>query len=246
MNPDQGAAGRQGRRAVSRTRPGCARSARSRGGAAAPRRAPRCSRRARAAPRTEPGASRGREDLGDAGGKVLDPAAFDDEAGLPVVDQRRQPADRRGDDRGAAGGGLEGDQTERLGAARDEADVGRPVVGGEQLVRLRRRRMRPSRRARGPAASRWSASQLASPRGTARPADDYEPGVSTPRRASSSSVRTRDVRPFQRLDPTDEEQERRLGSKSERPTSLGLVARARRRRGRRPGATISTRRGSAP
>ena len=54
----------------------------------------------------------------------------------PVVDQRGQSADRRGDDRGPAGGRLQGDQSERLGAAGHDADVGGPVVRRQQLVRL--------------------------------------------------------------------------------------------------------------
>ena len=49
----------------------------------------------------------------------------------------REPADVGGHHRGAARRGLERHQPERLGPAGHDADVGGPVVGGEQVVRLR-------------------------------------------------------------------------------------------------------------
>ena len=54
-----------------------------------------------------------------------------------MVDQGAQPADGGGHDRRAAGGGLERDEAERLGAARHQAHVGGPVVGRQQVVGLR-------------------------------------------------------------------------------------------------------------
>jgi hypothetical protein len=56
-----------------------------------------------------------------------------------VVDQRAQAAHRRRHHGGAARGGLEGDQAERLAAAGHEHHVGGAVVGRQHVVGLRRR-----------------------------------------------------------------------------------------------------------
>ena len=76
--------------------------------------------------------------LAHGGGVGRRVGVVDQVAGVAVVDQRGQPADGRGDDRRPAGGRLQGDEPERLGAARDDADVGGPVVRREQLVGLGR------------------------------------------------------------------------------------------------------------
>ena len=64
--------------------------------------------------------------------------ALDEDAGDAVADRRPQATDRRSDDRGAAGLRLQRDEPEGLVVARDDGDVGRPVVVGEPLRRLRR------------------------------------------------------------------------------------------------------------
>ena len=79
------------------------------------------------------------EDPAHGGGVGDRVGVVDQVAGVAVVDQRGQPADGRGDDRRPAGGRLQRDQPERLGAAGDDADVGGPVVRRQQLVGLGRR-----------------------------------------------------------------------------------------------------------
>ncbi len=72
----------------------------------------------------------------------------DEQAGHAVADRRRQAADRGGDDRRAAGLGLDGDQAERLAVGRHDDEVGRAVPVGER--RPRRPAGRTGRRPRCP------------------------------------------------------------------------------------------------
>ena len=112
----------------------------------------------------------------------------------------------------AARRGFERDQTEALAAARDDDDVGGPVVRRQDVVRLRRHEpdlvvetelvdelMRPF--------------DLAVAGRTAGAADDQQQCVGTTERVQRTD---RDVGTLQRLDPTDEQQHRNVERQIER------------------------------
>jgi hypothetical protein len=90
-----------------------------------------------------------------------------------VAHDAAQPADVARDDGDAARRGLERDEAEALAARRHEHDVRRPVVGGEQVVRLRRD-PRDAVRDADRRGERAQASRLGLALGAARPADDEE------------------------------------------------------------------------
>ena len=182
----------------------------------------RCSSRPRA--RVSSSSARDRD------GVVDRVATFDEEAGVAVVDQRAQPADRRRHHGRAARGGFERDQAEGLGAGRDEAHVGGPVEVGEVGVGLRRdephpvRRRRARRRARGCCASSASPSApLGPPTTTQRDVGIVELGEDAHREVGSPLSGW--MRPTNRST--------RPPSRPRRSRALGAVARARTSRGRR-------------
>ena len=149
---------------------------------------------------------------------------FDQEARAPVVDQRRQPPDGRCDDRCAAGGGLEGDQAERLGAAGDEAHVGGPVVRGEELVRLRVDVVDPVGHPAGVGQVDQALQRLLAVRPAGAP-DDHQ--VVRPPAGAAELGQGLDggIGALERLDPADEEEEPAIEREPEGPAGLGPVAR---------------------
>ena len=126
-------------RRITGSRPGSGPTGRRRGDASRPAVVDQAYRRDRsAAASTHPGRAGGiGQQLVEAGGVVDRIAADDEEAGDPVVDQRSEPADRRRHDRDPARRRFERHQTERLGTTGNDHHIGRPVVGRQDVVRLR-------------------------------------------------------------------------------------------------------------
>ena len=141
-----------------------------------------------------------------------------------MVDQRGQPPDGGCDDRRAAGGGLEGDQAERLGAAGDEAHVGGPVVRGQELVRLGIDEVDAVGHPPGVGQVHQALQRLL-PVGPARAAHDHE--VVGPPAGGAQLGQGLDggIGALERLDPPDEEEKPAVEREPEGPAGLRAVAR---------------------
>ena len=171
--------------------------------------------------------------------------------GRPVGHGRRQPADRGGDDRRAAGLRLERDQPERLGVAGHDGEVGGAVVVGDR--RRGRWAARTGRCRRGRDRAARSVSQV----GVARPLPLGPPTIDDLQRSVDLQPGGRaqqHVRRLERLDPADEQQRRQVGVEAEPLPGRRAVAgdeacRGRRRArscARRPGRRRRGRRAGAP
>ena len=173
-------------------------------------------------------------------GEVDGRAPFDEVPGVRVVDERPQPAHRSRDDRRAARGRFERDETEGLGTGRNEAHVRGAVELRERGVGLRREEAHligdPELVHEG-----VRAGQLGLAVRAARTADDHQRDRGIVERGQAANRQARD--------PSTVGCDRRTGSRGDH---RARVARARRRGrpvrtpcDRRPGATISMRSRSA-
>ena len=203
--------------------------------AAAPRRTPTCSawparRRRRDIDRRSWRSSR---IVGDGAGEVVGVAAVDEEAGLAVVDEASAAHRRRSPPPGmphaAASSATSPKLSLRLG---HEHDIGGPVVGGQDVMRLRLRRSAPAR-ARPSSSTRARMRALSSVAlVAARSADDEELGIGTAERGEGPH---RHVGALERLDATDEQQHRVRRRRAPMPGGRRRGRRGRRRRARHPG-----------
>ena len=173
------------------------------------------------------GEALGRQRLGEdpahGGGVRGRVGIIDEEAGAAVVDQRRQPTDRRGDHRRPAGRRLERDQAEGLGAAGDEADVGGPVVRRQQLVGLGLDEVDVV--AHAPAVGHVGEPlQGLLPVGAAGAAHHHEAVGLAPGLEQLGQGLDGHVGALERLDPPDEQEEATIERQAEGAAGLGPVA----------------------
>ena len=126
-----------------------------------------------------------------------------EEPALAVVDQREETTDAARDHRDAARRRFERDEPEALAAARDEHDVGGPVPGAQDVVRLRRHE--PHLVAEAELVDqRVQLRHLLVAVRAARAADDHQQRI---RSVQLGQGAHRHVRALQRLDPPDEQQD---------------------------------------
>ena len=182
--------------------------------------------------RAEPlGQQRLGQDLADPGGVGLGVGVLHQVAGPPVVDEAAQPAHVGGHHRGAAGGGLQGHQPERLRPAGHQAHVGGPVVGGQQLVGAGRDEEDLVGQAER-VDQAGDARHLLVAVGTARAAHDDQPGVGlVPDHRGQGGARRRPRPSAAGSGPTNRSSGPSAGQ-VERPPGLGAGHPGRRRRGR--------------
>ena len=76
------------------------------------------------------------EDLVDGSGEVGRIAARNPQTGPAVINEGAKSTDIGCHDRNTAGRRFQRHEPERLAARRDENEIGCPIVGGEQVVRL--------------------------------------------------------------------------------------------------------------
>src|SRR5207245_5895229 len=136
-----------------------------------------------------------------------------------VVDERAQPAHGSGHHRRAARGCLERDETEGLGPAGHEADVGGSVVARQQMMRLwiDEAHPRPEPELYDEVAYPLELRRAVGPAGAA---DHEQDGVLLVERGQRAY---RHFEALQRLDAADEEQDRALG-RSEAQRGAGAAA----------------------
>ena len=151
-------------------------------------------------------------------------AARDQTPGRPVVDQAEQTTDGTRHHRGPTGCRLECDEPEALRAARHNDDVGSPVVARQDVMRLRWDEhdavMHVELVDEIVSPLRLEAAAL-----TAGPSDDDQYRI---RMAAPMQIGQRpncDVGPLQRLNPTDEDDQRDVEIRSDGAASTSLVAR---------------------
>ena len=160
--------------------------------------------------------------------QVADVVALDEQPG--VADGHRQAADIRGDDRGAAGLGLQRHQAERLAVRGHEDEIGGAVPLGQQ--RPRHRRDEPGLVGDAELGGERLEVARAGEAGTAGPTEDGEHEVVAPLRVTAEQLGSdaqQHVGPFEGLDAADEEQDPTVAGQPERFTRRVGVARGERR-----------------
>ncbi len=160
-----------------------------------------------------------------------------------MVDEAPEATHVRGHHRGPAGRGLEGHQAEGLRPAGHQADVGGPVVGGEQLVGLGRHEHDPVLEA-GPLHQGRQPLHLGLALRAARAAHDDQPGVGM---VGPQVIQGADGHrhPLEGLDPADEEEQAARFGQGQGPPGLAPGRPGPKKAWSTPGATIRIREGSA-
>ena len=129
-----------------------------------------------------------------------------EEARVAVVDQAEQTTDPTGHHRDATGRRLECHQAEALAAAGHQHHIGGAVVGGQDVVRLRRHETHLVAQTQL-VDERHHAVELGIALGSAGTADDQQDGIAATQRGERAH---RHVGTLQRLDAANEQQHRHV------------------------------------